>query len=84
MIASRGSASLIASRGSTLLDHIEGIGLLDRFEGIDLLGTLGQPLYIDKAIAAQTRLAFAQACILVSSNKDLPNEVFYRNLDGNT
>ncbi|RWW51765.1 hypothetical protein BHE74_00041864 [Ensete ventricosum] len=46
--------------------------------------TLGQPLYIDKATASQTRLTFARACVMVSSDEELPNDVSYRDLDGST
>ncbi|RRT36922.1 hypothetical protein B296_00042950 [Ensete ventricosum] len=46
--------------------------------------TSGQPLYIDKAIALQTRLTFARAYVMVSSDKEPPNEDFYRDLDGST
>ena len=77
------------------LDSLQSIPLWVSFQGLPLhlwsrrfiaklCSTLGQPLYIDKATAAQTRLAFARACVLVSSDEDLPNEVFYRDLDGNT
>ena len=77
------------------LDSLQSIPLWVSFQGLPLhlwsrrfiaklCSTLGQPLYIDKATAAQTRLAFARACVLVFSDEDLPNEVFYRDLDGNT
>ena len=77
------------------LDSLQSIPLWVSFQGLPLYlwcrqfiaklcSTLGQPLYIDKATTAQTRLAFARACVLVSSDEDLPNEVFYRDLDGNT
>ncbi|RWW66999.1 hypothetical protein BHE74_00025585 [Ensete ventricosum] len=54
------------------------------FLSIDFRSTLGQPLYIDKATASQTRLTFARVCVMVSSDEELPNEVFYRDLDGST
>ena len=77
------------------LDSLQSIPLWVSFQGLPLhlwsrrfiaklCSTLGQPLYIDKATAAQTRLTFARACVLVSSDEDLPNEVFYRDLEGNT
>ncbi|RZR95958.1 hypothetical protein BHM03_00024866 [Ensete ventricosum] len=49
-----------------------------------LYSTLGQPLYIDKATASQTRLTFARACAMVSSDEEPPNEVFYLDLDEST
>ncbi|RRT34778.1 hypothetical protein B296_00033057 [Ensete ventricosum] len=77
------------------LDNLQSILIWVSFHGLPLhlwgrrfiaklYSTLAQPLYIDKATASQTRLAFARACVMVSSDKELPNEVFYHNLDGST
>ncbi|RZS03121.1 hypothetical protein BHM03_00033260 [Ensete ventricosum] len=77
------------------LDNLQSIPIWVSFHGLPLhlwgrrfiaklCSTPGQSLYIDKATASQTRLTFARACVMVSSDKELPNEVFYRDLDGST
>ncbi|RRT38651.1 hypothetical protein B296_00052111, partial [Ensete ventricosum] len=77
------------------LDSLQSIPIWVSFHGLPLhlwgrhlfakvCNTLGQPLYIDKATASQTRLTFAKACVMVSSNEELPNDVSYRDLDGST
>ncbi|RWV77287.1 hypothetical protein GW17_00061909 [Ensete ventricosum] len=77
------------------LDSLQTIPIWVSFHGLPLhlwgrhfiaklCSTLGQPLYIDKATASQTRLTFARACIMVSSYEELPNDVSYRDLDGST
>ncbi|RZS24513.1 hypothetical protein BHM03_00057593 [Ensete ventricosum] len=77
------------------LDSLQSIPIWVSFHGLPLhlwgrrfiaklCSTLGQPLYIDKATASQTRLTFARACVMVSSDEELPNDVSYRDLDGST
>ncbi|RZS23048.1 hypothetical protein BHM03_00055896, partial [Ensete ventricosum] len=77
------------------LDSLQSIPIWVSFHGLPLhlwgrrfiaklCSTLGQPLYLDKATASQTRLTFARACVMVSSDEELPNNVSYRDLDGST
>ncbi|RWW75319.1 hypothetical protein BHE74_00016665 [Ensete ventricosum] len=77
------------------LDSLQSIPIWVSFHGLllhlwgrrfiaKLCSTLGQPLYIDKSIASQTRLTFARACVIISSDEELPNNVFYHDLDGST
>ncbi|KAJ8459629.1 hypothetical protein OPV22_032555 [Ensete ventricosum] len=77
------------------LDSLQSIPIWVSFHGLPLhlwgrrfiaklCSTLGQPLYLDKATASQTRLTFARACVMVSSDEELPNDVSYRDLDGST
>ncbi|KAJ8505060.1 hypothetical protein OPV22_005946 [Ensete ventricosum] len=77
------------------LDSLQSIPIWVSFHGLPLhlwgrrfiaklCSTLGQPLYLDKATASQTRLTFARACVMVSSDEELPNDVSYHDLDGST
>ncbi|MQM07005.1 hypothetical protein Taro_039839, partial [Colocasia esculenta] len=47
-----------------------------------LCSTIGEPLFMDRLTAERRRLSFARACVMVSSEVELPNYISYKDLDG--